>query len=258
MTARAMLIDTTKCVGCRACEQACKEIHGFPQEHEPALSATALTVVQERGDKFVRRMCMHCQNPACASACPVGALTKTAQGAVRYAGGKCIGCRYCMIACPFDVPKYEWSKLAPYVTKCDMCAERVLAGKPTACAEVCPTGATIFGDRDELLAEAHKRIAENPAYVRKIYGETEVGGTSVFYISDVPFEELGLPTAPSAQPLPTLSAAALGEVPTVVLVGGSLLTGLYWFTQRRQQVAEAEAAEKEASNAMRFRDKERS
>ena len=252
---KAMLIDTTKCIGCQACEQACKQIHGFPQEHEKFLSPTALTVVQERGDKFVRRLCMHCQDPACVSVCPVGALKKTAQGAVRYAGGKCIGCRYCMIACPFEVPKYEWSKLAPYVTKCDLCADRVLAGKPTACAEACPTGATLFGDRDDVLAEAHKRIAENPVYVRKIYGETEVGGTSIFYISDVAFEDLGLKTAPMSQPLPTLSAAALGEVPTVVLVGGSLLSGLYWFTQRRQAVAAAEADEKAARG---FNDKQRS
>jgi formate dehydrogenase iron-sulfur subunit len=255
---KAMLIDITKCIGCRACEERCKQIHGFSQAHETALSPTALTVIQERGDKFVRRLCMHCQDPACVSACPVGALKKTAQGAVRYAGGKCIGCRYCMIACPFEVPKYEWSKLAPYVTKCDMCADRVLAGKPTACAEVCPTGATLFGDRDDLLAEAHKRIAENPAYVRKVYGETEVGGTSIFYISDVAFEDLGLRTAPMSQPLPTLSAAALGEVPTVVLVGGSLLSGLYWFTQRRQAVAAAEAAEKTGRERRRFDNKERS
>ena len=252
---KAMLIDTTKCIGCQACEQTCKQIHGFPQEHETGLSPTALTVVQARGDKFVRRLCMHCQDPACVSVCPVGALTKTAQGAVRYAGGKCIGCRYCMIACPFEVPKYEWSKLAPYVTKCDMCADRVLAGKPTACAEACPTGATLFGDRDDMLAEAHKRIAENPIYVRKIYGETEVGGTSIFYISDVAFEDLGLRTAPMSQPLPTLSAAALGEMPTVVMVGGSLLAGLYWFTQRRQAVAAAEADEKAARG---FDDKQRS
>ncbi len=244
ITSKALLIDVTKCVGCQACEQKCKEVHGFPADHETSLSATALTVVTERGGKFVRRQCMHCENPACASVCPVGAIMKTAQGSVRYDGGKCIGCRYCMIACPFDVPKYQWSKLAPYVTKCDMCSERVLAGQPTACAEVCPTGATTFGDRDELLAEAHKRISENPAYVRKIYGETEVGGTSVFYISDVPFEDLGFVVAPTNQPLPTLSAAALGEVPTVVLVGGSLLSGIYWFTQRKREVALAESKAK--------------
>ncbi len=244
---KAMLIDITKCVGCRQCEQICKQIHGFSEEHEPTLSATAFTVIEERGDKYVRRLCMHCEDPACASACPVGALKKTAQGAVRYEGNKCIGCRYCMIACPFAVPRYEWSKLAPYVAKCDLCAERVLAGKPTACAQVCPTGATLFGDRDELLAEAHKRIAENAAYVRKIYGEMEVGGTSVFYLSDVPFEKLGFVTAPMTQPMTSLSAAALGEVPTVVLVGGSLLAGLYWFTQRRREVARAEAAENESN-----------
>jgi formate dehydrogenase iron-sulfur subunit len=246
-SSKAMLIDITKCIGCQECERTCKQIHGYPQEHEPGLSATALTVVQERGGKFVRRVCMHCQDPACASACPVGALKKTAQGAVRYDGSKCIGCRYCMIACPFDVPKYEWGKLAPYVTKCDLCAERVLAGKPTACAEACPVGATLFGDRDEMLAEAHKRIAENPAYVRKVYGEQEVGGTSVFYLSDVPFEDLGFMTAPLTQPMPTLSAAALGEIPTVVLVGGSLLAGMYWFTQRKREVALAEGKEDESN-----------
>lgn len=258
MKPKAMLIDVTKCIGCQACEQACKQIHHFPEEHEPQLSATALTVVQERGDKFVRRLCVHCQEPACASACPVGALKKTVQGPVRYDGSKCIGCRYCVIACPFDVPKYEWNKLAPYVTKCDMCAERVAAYGAPACAEACPTGANIFGDRDELLAEAQKRIRENSAYVNRIYGSEEVGGTSVFFLSDVAFEKLGFPNVPQNQPMPALSASALAEVPTVVLVGGSLLAGLYWFTQRRAEVAAAEAAEREAKYAPRFRDKKRS
>jgi formate dehydrogenase iron-sulfur subunit len=151
-----------------------------------------------------------------------------------------------MIACPFSVPKYEWNKLAPYVTKCDMCAERVLAGNQTLCAEVCPTGATLFGSREDLLMEAHKRIVENPGvYVPRIYGEKEVGGTSVLYISDVPFEKLGFIESPLNQPMPTLSAAALGEVPTVVTIGGSLLAGLYWITQRRREVATAESVERE-------------
>jgi formate dehydrogenase iron-sulfur subunit len=202
--------------------------------------------VEPRGDKFVRRMCLHCEDPSCASVCPVGAIVKTAQGAVRYDGAKCIGCRYCMIACPFSVPKYEWNKLAPYVTKCDMCAAHVLAGSQTLCAEACPTGATLFGGREDLLMEAHKRIVENPGvYVPRIYGEKEVGGTSVLYISDVPFEKLGFIETPTNQPMPTLSAAALGEVPTVVTIGGSLLAGLYWFTQRRREVAAAEAVERE-------------
>jgi len=242
---KALLIDITKCIGCLACESACKAGHNQPADPEPTLSATAFTVVEQRGDKYVRRMCMHCEEPSCASVCPVGAIVKTAQSAVRYDGSKCIGCRYCMIACPFSVPKYEWNKLAPYVTKCDMCAERVLAGQPTLCAEACPTGATMFGQREQILLEARKRLIENPTqYVQRIYGEKEVGGTAVFYVSDVPFEKLGFVEPPLNQPLPTLSAAALGEVPTVVVIGGSLLAGLYWITQRRRQVAMAEAAEK--------------
>ena len=243
---KALLIDITKCIGCQQYSVACKAGHQQPGDPEPTLSATAFTAIEPRGEKFVRRMCMHCEDPSCASVCPVGAIVKTAQGAVRYDGHKCIGCRYCMIACPFSVPKYEWSKLAPYVTKCDMCAERVLAGKQTLCAEACPTGATTFGNREDLLMEAHKRIVENPGtYVARIYGEKEVGGTSVFYISDVPFEQLGFIEPPMNQPMPTLSAAALGEVPTVVTIGGSLLAGLYWFTQRRREVALAQVAEQD-------------
>ncbi|HEX9119868.1 MAG TPA: 4Fe-4S dicluster domain-containing protein [Terriglobales bacterium] len=243
---KGLLIDITKCIGCLQCSAACKTGHKQPGDPEPTLSATAFTAVEPRGDKFVRRMCLHCEDPSCASACPVGAIIKTAQGAVRYDGAKCIGCRYCMIACPFSVPKYEWNKLAPYVTKCDMCAERVLAGNQALCSEACPTGATLFGSREDLLMEAHKRIVENPGvYVPRIYGEKEVGGTSVLYISDVPFEKLGFIESPLNQPMPTLSAAALGEVPTVVTIGGSLLAGLYWITQRRREVAAAESAERE-------------
>ncbi|HKU22540.1 MAG TPA: 4Fe-4S dicluster domain-containing protein [Terriglobales bacterium] len=244
MKTKAILVDITKCIGCRSCEQACKEAHGLPLKSEPVLSATALTVVEPRGEKFVRRMCMHCQEPACASACPVGALKKTAAGPVVYDAGKCIGCRYCMLACPFQVPRYEWTKLAPYVKKCDMCAGRLTKGGGPACVQACPTGASLFGDRDDLLAEAQKRILENPAYVRHIYGSEEVGGTSVFFLSDVPFEKLGFGALPTKHPMPTLTADALGDVPTVVLVGSSLLAGLYWITERRKQVALAEAKEK--------------
>jgi formate dehydrogenase iron-sulfur subunit len=235
---RSILVDVTKCIGCRSCEQACKQLHGFPLETEAKLSVTALTVIEERGDKFVRRMCMHCQDPACASACLVGALKKTAAGPVTYDASKCIGCRYCLVACPFSVPRYEWSKLVPYVKKCDMCAARQANGQPPACVEACPTGASIVGWRDEILEEAERRILAG-GYVKHIYGSEEVGGTSVFFISDVPFEKLGFVAAPK-QPMPVLTAGALGDVPTVVLVGGGLLSGLYWITQRRQAVAFAE------------------
>ncbi len=240
---RAILVDITKCIGCRRCEEACKQIHGFPMETEPTLSPTALTVVEERGDRFVRRFCMNCQDPACASACLVGALKKTALGPVTYDATKCIGCRYCLVACPFNVPRYEWTKLVPYVKKCDMCGERVAKGGVPACVEACPVQASIFGTRDEMLEEAQKRILENPAYLKHIYGSEEAGGTSVLFLSDVPFEKLGFVAAPR-QPLPTLTANALSDSPTVVLMGGALLSGLYWITQRRAEVARAKKQEK--------------
>src|SRR5215467_2614225 len=240
---RSILVDITKCIGCRSCEQACKQVHGFPLETEAKLSVTALTVIEERGDHFVRRMCMHCQDPACASACLVGALKKTAAGPVTYDGAKCIGCRYCLVACPFSVPRYQWSKLVPYVTKCDMCATRQANGQSPACVEACPTQASIVGNRDEILEEAERRILGDSKYVRHIYGSDEAGGTSVFFISDVAFEKLGFAAAPK-QPLPVLTASALGDGPTVILVGGALLSGLYWITQRRALVAAAEAREK--------------
>jgi formate dehydrogenase iron-sulfur subunit len=215
---KAILIDITKCIGCMSCEKACKEIHGFPQDVEPTLSPTALTVVEDHGDRFVRRLCMNCQDPACASACLVGALKKTDLGPVTYTA----------------------SKLVPFVKKCDMCYERQVKGQPPACVEACPVQASISGWRDEILEEAQKRIALDSKYVKHIYGSEEVGGTSVFFISDVPFEKLGFGNVP-AQPMPVLTANALGDIPTVVLVGGGLLAGLYWITNRRKQVALAEA-----------------
>src|SRR6202142_2020924 len=242
-TTKAILVDITKCIGCRSCEQACKQIHGFPQDSETKLSPTALTVVEERGERFVRRMCMHCQDPACASACLVGALKKTAAGPVTYDASKCIGCRYCLVACPFSVPRYQWTKLVPYVTKCDLCAGRQSKGQPPACVEACPVQASIAGNRDEILEEAERGILNDSKYVKHIYGSDEVGGAFVFFISDVPFEKLGFATV-SKQPMPLLSASALGDGPTVIVVGGALLSGLYWITQRRALVAQAEAREK--------------
>ena len=239
---KAILVDITKCIGCRACEQACKEIHAFPMASESRLSPTALTVIEERGDKFVRRLCMSCDDPACASACLVGALKKTALGPVTYDSSKCIGCRYCLVACPFNVPRYEWSKLVPFVKKCDMCFERQSQGQPPACVAACPAGASIAGERDQILEEAKRRIILDSRYVKRVYGEQEAGGTSVLFISDVPFEKLGFVAAPQ-HAMPVLTANALGDVPVVVLVGGAMLSGLYWITQRRREVALAKAKE---------------
>jgi formate dehydrogenase iron-sulfur subunit len=248
---KGLLIDITRCIGCNACADACKELRGFtsPQgsQREGELSATALTIVTDRSERHVRRLCMHCEEPACASACPVGALHKTALGPVLYDADKCIGCRYCMLACAYSVPRYQWTKLAPFVKKCDMCADRQAQGKPTACAEACPVEATVFGDREELLREAQRRILADSKYVQKIYGSDEAGGTSVLFISDVPFEKLGFPPKIGKQPRNVMAAAALAEVPPVVLLGGGLLASLYWITQRRQAVALEEARERSAS-----------
>jgi formate dehydrogenase iron-sulfur subunit len=244
--ARGLLIDITRCIGCRACASACKESHGFPGDGlETELDAVTYTVVLDKGDdRYVRRMCMHCQDPSCASACPVGAFHKTALGAVTYEASKCLGCRYCMVACPFGVPKYEWRSAAPVVRKCDLCAERTGKGELPACVEACPVEATVTGTRAELLAEAHRRIAENPGqYHPVVYGEHEVGGTSVLFLSPVPFEELGFKVL-GHEPLPNLTWASLEKVPGVVTMGGAGLFAIWWITHRREEVARAEAQDK--------------
>jgi formate dehydrogenase iron-sulfur subunit len=239
-----MLIDTTRCVGCNACAEACKQANALPPEIEPELTARTWTVVQEHQGTYVRRLCMHCEKPSCASVCPVGALYKSAAGPVAYDEGKCIGCRYCMAACPFQVPKYEWEKPLPRVQKCIGCLGRVEKGELPACAAACPAEATIAGDRDALLAEAHRRIRENPgSYVDHVYGEHEAGGTSVLFLSAVPFESLGFPPALPVAPLPDLTWNALSKIPNVVSVGGVGLLGIWWIVRRRMLLERLEAAE---------------
>jgi formate dehydrogenase iron-sulfur subunit len=240
---KALLYDATLCIGCKACEDACATEHSLPYDANLAAqettSAYKLTAIVTRGDAYIRRLCMNCQDPTCASVCPVGALAKSELGPVTYDESKCMGCRYCMVACPFNVPKYEWNKLLPRVRKCDMCSTRVAAGKPTACAEICPTGATKFGERDELLAEARERIKNgNGQYVDHIYGMSEVGGTSVFMLSAVPFETFGYHTP--QEPLPDLTYRVLSRIPDLVTLGGVALGGIYWITKRRAEVAAAE------------------
>ena len=240
-----ILYDSTLCIGCRECEKACAARWKLPYNDniaaEEQISAHKLTAIQTHGDHFTRRLCMHCNEPACASVCPVSALHKTALGPVVYDETRCIGCRYCMLACPFGVPKYEWGKVLPRVRKCDMCADRLAAGKMTACAEACPTGATKFGERDELIAEAKQRLHDNPGkYVNHIYGLDEVGGTSVLLLSSVPFEEFGYRTDLVREPLPLFTFRVLSRIPDLVGLGGVLLGGIWWITNRRTAVAAAE------------------
>jgi formate dehydrogenase iron-sulfur subunit len=243
---KAILFDSTRCVGCGACYAACKEKNDLPQTAvnflRDDLSADTYSVVNRRNGRYVRRMCMHCEEPTCVSVCPVGALEKTADGPVAYDPSRCMGCRYCMQACPFNVPRYEWDDpVAPRVRKCEMCRERVAAGLQPACATVCPTGATTFGDRSELIAEARARIRENPGrYVDHVYGVEEVGGTSVLMISDVPFDTLGFRTDLPKEPLPQLTWNVLHELPKVVGAGGVVMSAIWWITSRRNAVRRAE------------------
>jgi formate dehydrogenase iron-sulfur subunit len=156
-----------------------------------------------------------------------------------------MGCRYCLQACPFQVPTYEWNKRLPKMRKCDMCYERQSQGKQTACAEVCPTGATKNGDRDQLLAEARQRIAEKPGqYYGKIYGVKEVGGTSVLFLSAVPFDQIGLRTNVPQEALPDLTWRVLDLTPDIVSTGSILLGGIWWITNRRGEVARKEGRRK--------------
>ncbi|MBK8481570.1 MAG: 4Fe-4S dicluster domain-containing protein [Proteobacteria bacterium] len=239
MTA-AILTDLTKCVGCQACVWACKELNGLPRGDDArALSATTLTVVERHGNVNVRRQCMHCLDPACASVCPVGALHKTPEGPVAYDESKCIGCRYCMVGCPFSIPKYEWDRRVPRVQKCVMCyAELVSRGRQPACTQVCPAGATVFGQREALLTEARHRVASEPQrYIGHIYGEHEAGGTAVLYLSAVPFDQLGFPTTVRKDPYPRLTWNVLSNLPQVVSVAGVGLIGIWWIVRRRQELA---------------------
>jgi Fe-S-cluster-containing dehydrogenase component len=138
---------------------------------------------------------MHCIDPACANACMLGALKKREMGIVSYDPTLCVGCRYCQMACPFNIPKFEWADaFTPQIVKCELCRHRLAQGREPACTEVCPRAAVIYGKRADLLAEAHRRLAVHPKrYVPRVYGETEAGGTQVLYLSHVPFEKIGLP-----------------------------------------------------------------
>ncbi|HVO09564.1 MAG TPA: hydrogenase 2 operon protein HybA [Vicinamibacteria bacterium] len=202
-----MLYDTTRCIGCKACVVACREANGLPPDtsldgiHQAPLDLNARTKnvikLYREGERvsFFKAQCMHCVDPACASACMLHSLSKDEKtGIVSYDPQYCVGCRYCEMACPFNVPKFEWVSTTPKIVKCEMCRHLLAQGKIPACCEVCPRHAVIFGTRKELLAEAKRRLAAEPdRYVPHVYGETEAGGTQVLYLSHVPFEKLGLP-----------------------------------------------------------------
>jgi Fe-S-cluster-containing dehydrogenase component len=233
-----ILYDATVCIGCKACQVACKQFNEMPAEHSASeqiwddpldLSSKTLNIIkvykdgtgenkdsETNGYSFIKRHCMHCVDPACVSACPVTALKKNPEnGVVRYDKDACIGCRYCQVACPFNIPKFEWDKPFPRIRKCQLCDHRYKEGKFSACCEFCPTGASIFGNVSDLLEEAKKRLGMKAGeyynypiahvkskeksyrpvskYQNQVYGEKESGGTQYMMLSGVPFVQLGLP-----------------------------------------------------------------
>lgn len=234
----SILIDAGKCIGCHACTAACKVKNDTPGGAFWTRVATVEqgTYPEARPYSAPLSRCMHCEYPACASACPVGALWKTEQGPVTYDAEKCIGCRYCMTACPFQTPKLNWDNVLPSVQKCQLCADRLAAELEPACTSACPTGALKFGGRSSLLAEAKERIrASGGQYVDHIYGENEVGGTSVLYVSPVQFEELGLPKLGPERVTELSEGVMLFGTPAIAGVAAIVLGGLYWFTRRRER-----------------------
>ena len=261
MANKGVLVDITKCVGCGSCTVACKmwnnqtyvnpqtketeNAHGFDAELDSNTWTTVQYVKAQKDGKevlrYVKRQCMHCQDPSCSSVCFAHAFHKTAEGAVQYDPELCVGCRYCMIACPFDVPKYEWEKAFPSIMKWQSCSSKLAQGEAPACASVCPTNALVFGDRDTLLAKAHEIIAAEPdKYVQQVYGEKEVGGTNGLYICDVPFGDLGFPTNLPQTSVPSNVHKFTRFTPAIFIGGAALWSGVYLYTSRRHAVAEHE------------------
>jgi formate dehydrogenase iron-sulfur subunit len=258
-----VLHDTTLCIGCRRCEAACNRVNDLPAPDKPFDDLSVLderrrtdektyTVVNryieaENGKPpvFRKMQCNHCKEPACASACFVGAFTKTPEGAVVWDSSVCVGCRYCMIACPFNIPTFEYDKvLTPRIMKCTMCYPRVKEGKLPGCVEACPTEALSFGRRSDLVSIARERIRKYPErYIDHIYGLEEVGGTNWLYITGAPFEKLDFRTDLGTTPAPDLTSGALSMVPIVVGVWPALLGGIYLVSQRKEKIAERERTE---------------
>lgn len=264
-----ILYDNVLCIGCRKCEEGCNTVNELPSPDRPfddlsvldnkrRTSPKAYTVVNRydniknaKGPLYRKIQCNHCQEPACASSCFVRAYTKTETGAVIYDPSVCVGCRYCMIACPFEIPTFEYdSALTPRIMKCTMCYPRLMEGKLPGCVSECPTEALTFGKRTDLIKIAQERIRKYPnRYVDYIYGEHEMGGTSWLYLSSVRFSELGMREDLGIKPAPELTKGALSTVPMVVGLWPVLLTGVYAISKRKDKIARKEQ-EEAVSNAL--------
>jgi formate dehydrogenase iron-sulfur subunit len=246
-----VLVDTTRCIGCRKCEQACAAVNGNPIpdiedksvfETPRSTSTKTWTVVNryetEKGMVFVKRQCMHCNQPACASACLVKAMLKKEQGPVIWRESKCMGCRYCMISCPFDIPKFEYESPVPKIQKCHFCYSRLEEGKNPACVDACPVEALSFGTRRSMLKSAETRLSKNPdRYHDHIYGEMEAGGTGWIYLSGVPFDRIGFKTDISTTPYPEYTKGFLYSVPFIFVLLPTFLLGISHLASRKNGIA---------------------
>lgn len=243
-----ILIDLTRCTGCESCVLACKQANRRPNPDQVPTQLCseaysfldAHTVLNADGNletQKVKRQCMHCLQPACVAACTVGALRRQSNGAVTYDASKCFGCRYCQYACPFGIPTYDWDNPLGLIHKCEMCAHRLEEGQLPACVGACPNGAIRFGPRAALIAQAHAQIESNPfRYVDHVYGEYEVGGTSVLYLSAVPFQALGFPMLGDT-PIAGDANQIMERTPLIAAGVAAIATSLYWLTKRHHELA---------------------
>ena len=257
-----VLHDTTRCIGCRQCEKACQKVNDLPMPTKPfddltvlntkrRTSADAWTVVNkyktpDGKDVFRKLQCLHCNDPACASACFAKCFKKNPDGSVSYDGSQCVGCRYCMVACPFYVPGFQYGEpYDPLVQKCTFCQPRLKEGKLPGCVEKCPMDALTFGKRSDLVKIARKRIEDNPGrYADYIYGEYDAGGTAWMTLSGVDPNALGMDTHLGNRPMGELTYGALGAVPMIIGFWPVLFAGVYGISKVRD--AKAKAAQDEA------------
>ena len=252
-----ILVDTTRCLGCRMCEHACARANDLPEPESPAEGAgprttgpAQFTVVNRYafddasgGPRYraVKRQCMHCLQPACVSACLTRAMQQSRDGPVVWQSDRCMGCRFCMVSCPFDIPKFEYSGWNPRIMKCNMCYERLQEGQRPACVEACPTDTLMFGQKRELMEVARHRVYSHPeTYVRHIYGEHEAGGTGWLYLSAVPFEQLGFRNDIGTTPYPEYTREFLISVPLIEFGVPAFLLALNMLADRKEETQDSQ------------------
>lgn len=244
-----ILYDVTRCRGCHGCEWDCADAHGYsdyeipkdpPFRQTDELLRTVVNHYETSKGRLPRKtQCMHCNQPACDAACLTQAMHKTTEGPVIWREDKCMGCRYCMISCPFDIPKFEYQSTNPQIVKCDMCINLISEGEIPACAYNCPEEALMYGKRSDLLREARRRIHDEPdKYVEHIYGEHEAGGTSWLYLSPVPFNELGMNTNIQHTSYPSLTKGFISSIAPVDILLPAVLLGIYEATKKTDNMEE--------------------